>query len=157
MADNGKTIYMICRESAGLTRERAAELLNCGVRSLARWELGEALPPNDIVYHMFTLYPNGQYLAVEHLRNSSELGAAVLPAVEQCDLQTASIRLVNRVLAFADRHRDRQLLQIAEDGVITPDERPLFDEIVKDLDDLIKVSTEVRMAKEKENDYGKSN
>lgn len=91
MANNGKTIYLTCREMAGLTRERAAELLSCGVRTLARWELGEALPPNDMVYRMFTLYPNGQYLAVEHLRNSSELGAAVLPAIDPCDLPKSLI------------------------------------------------------------------
>lgn len=149
MADNGKTIYLTCRELAGLTRERAAELLHYGVRTVARWELGEALPPNDAVYRMSTLYPNGQYLAMEHLRNSSELGASVLPDVDPCDLQTASIRLVNRVLAFADKHRDRQLLQIAEDGVISDEERPVFDDIMRDLKALIKASTEVRIATER--------
>lgn len=152
MANNGKTIYLTCREMAGLTRERAAELLSCGVRTLARWELGEALPPNDIVYRMFTLYPNGQYLAVEHLRNSSELGAAVLPAVDPCDLPTAAIRLINRVMEFAEKHRDRQLLQIAEDGMISDAERPLFDEILKELDGLIKASTEVKLATEPDKD-----
>jgi len=37
----------------------------------------------------------------------------------------ASIRLVNRVPAFSDRYGNRQVLQIAEDGAITDEERGL--------------------------------
>ena len=34
------------------------------------------------------------------------------------DLPRASIQLINKVIRFAEQHRDRELLQIAEDGVI---------------------------------------
>ena len=44
MADADKTIYKICREQAGYTQERAAELLNCSVRQLARYEAGVKRP-----------------------------------------------------------------------------------------------------------------
>lgn len=148
MPNDGKTIYKTCREAAGLTQERAAELLNCGVRTLARWEGGECLPPEDIVYHMTLLY-NSQYLAVEHLRQASQIAADILPAVENCNLQTATIRLVNRVLRFASEHRDQQLLQIAEDGKIDEQEQAMFNEITGELRAIVEASTEVCLAKER--------
>ena len=48
MTDADKTIYKICREQAGYTQERAAELLNCSVRQLARYEAGEVQVPDDL-------------------------------------------------------------------------------------------------------------
>ena len=48
MPDNDKTIYKTCREAAGYTQERAAELLNLSVRQLARFEAGELIPGDDI-------------------------------------------------------------------------------------------------------------
>ena len=74
MTDADKTIYKICREQAGYTQERAAELLNCSVRQLARYEAGEVQVPDDLAYAMVRLY-NSQYLAVEHLRLVSQLAA----------------------------------------------------------------------------------
>lgn len=147
MASDGKSIYKACREAAGITQERAAEMLNCGVRSLARWESGETFPPEDIAYHMSVLY-SSQYLAVEHLRAVSQLAASIVPTVEQCNLQTAALRLVNRVLDFAEHHRDRDLLRIAEDGKITKEEKPLFDDIMRELADVVQAATEVRIARE---------
>lgn len=78
MPDHDKTIYKTCREAAGYTQERAAELLNISVRHLARIESGEQLPPDDIAYSMVMLY-DSQYLAVQHLRRASQLAASILP------------------------------------------------------------------------------
>lgn len=78
------------------------------------------------------------------------IAASIIPAVEDCSLQTATIRLVNRVLDFAEQHRDRQLLKIAEDGVISEEEQPLFHCILDELEELVAASTEVRLAQTKE-------
>ena len=59
---NGCTnIYQNARKIAGLTQERAAELLGLSVRSLADYESGLRLPPNDIADRMVTVY-NSQLL-----------------------------------------------------------------------------------------------
>ncbi|WP_312637172.1 helix-turn-helix transcriptional regulator [Oscillibacter sp.] len=145
MTEPVRNIYKICREQAGYTQERAAELLPCSVRALARYESGECGVPGDIAYRMVRLY-NSQFLAVEHLRNESQLAASIIPAVDDCTLQTAAIRLVNRVLRFAEDHRDRQLMQIIEDGVISGDERPLMNEIMADITEIVRACTEVRIA-----------
>ena len=145
MPDHDKTIYQTCREAAGYTQERAAELLNISVRHLARIESGEQLPPDDIAYSMVMLY-DSQYLAVQHLRRASQLAASILPPVEQITLQTATIRLYNSFARWADKRRDRQLMEIAEDGLIDDDERPIFEEIVRELGDLVKDFYELRLA-----------
>ncbi len=52
-------------------------------------------------------------------------------------LPLAVIQLVNRIIGFADRNRDKELLRIAEDGVIDTAERPAYDQIVNELNDII--------------------
>lgn len=74
------------------------------------------------------------------------MGAMLVPDVEGRTLQAGAIRLVNRVLAFADKHRDRDLLMIAEDGVIDEGERPLINEIVRELEEIRASATEVQLA-----------
>ena len=140
MSGTDKTIYKTCREAAGYTQERAAELLNLSVRHLARIEAGEMIPSDDIAYSMVVLY-DSQYLAVQHLRSASQLAAAILPPVEQ-----TTIRLFNSFSRWADKRRDKQLLEIAEDGQIDETERPIFDEIVRELGELVKDFYELRLA-----------
>lgn len=83
------------------------------------------------------------WLALEHLKQAGgTLG--VLPEVTVQSLPTAAITLINRVLDFADRHRDRQLLRIAEDGIIDETERPDFDAICRDLDGIVGAALQVK-------------
>ena len=140
-------IYKSARKFTGLTQENAAIYLHVSVDSLRKYEGGRQLPPDDVVVAMCDLY-DAPALAAQHLRTASALGKMVLPEVELCSLQTATIRLVNRVISFADAHRDRQLLMIAEDGQIDDTERPLFDAIMRDLEQLVAACTEVKMAQE---------
>lgn len=147
MPGNGIEVYRICREQAGLTQEQAAEGLNCSVRSLARYESGEQHVPDDIAYQMVVLY-DSQYLAVEHLRLVSQVAAEVLPPVTVLDLPRAAIRIINQVRRFADLHRERELLDIAEDGVISPEERPLFDEIMEELHELVQAIMELGISED---------
>ena len=58
----------------------------------------------------------------------------------------AVIQLVNRIIGFADRNRDKELLQIADDGVIDEKERPTYDQIVRELNDIISAAYTLRYA-----------
>ena len=62
----------------------------------------------------------------------------------------AVIQLVNRIIGFADRNRDKELLRIAEDGVIDANERPEYDTIVDELNDIIAVAYTLRYAEDSE-------
>ena len=75
MPEDGRNIYKTCRELAGYTQEHAAELLGCSVRALARYEGGEAFPPDDLAVRMDALYSN-HFLAYDHLCQTSQVAAA---------------------------------------------------------------------------------
>ena len=147
MPGNGIEVYRICREQAGYTQESAAERLPCSVRQLARYESGEAPVPDDIAYQMVVLY-DSQLLAVQHLRLVSHVAADVLPPVTELDLPRATIRIINLVRKFAEHHRERALLDIAEDGVISPEERPLFDEIMAELREIVRAIMELGISED---------
>ena len=83
------------------------------------------------------------WLALEHLKQAGGV-LGVLPEANVQSLPTAAITLINRVLDFAERHRDRQLLRIAEDGIIDEKERPDFDAICRDLDGIVGAALQVK-------------
>lgn len=137
-------LYAKCRRETGLTQETWAERLDVSVESVKAYELGARVPPKAVVVRM--VQASGcQWLALRYLQETDE-GLEVLPKVSITSLPMAVIALINKILAFADRSRDKQLLRIAEDGVIDETERPLFDEIVADLTELIGAVYQVKYA-----------
>ena len=140
-------IYKAARKRAGLTQEKAAASMGVSVESLKAYERYDRLPPMEVVDWMCTVY-EADYLAIQHHRVSS--GAVqVVPEVQVLDLPLAAMRIVNRVQAFAAAHRDKQLMDIADDGVIDEAERPLFDEIIAELEELVKAAYELKYAESK--------
>lgn len=130
MQNDCKNIYQAARKIAGFTQERAAELLGLSPRSLADYETGVRVPPNDVADRMVTAY-NSQLLAVQHLRTSTQFGRELLPEVPSMGLPEAALTLVDAVYDFADDRLDRELIDIARDGVISADERERFDRVVE--------------------------
>lgn len=63
---------------------------------------------------MDALYSN-HVLAYDHLCQTSQVAAALLPAVEDCGLQTAVMRCFNRMERFLEKHPDHRLMEIAEE------------------------------------------
>ena len=72
MNSDFKTMYARHRRAAGMTQEKAAELLGCSVRTLANWEASITIPPDDKVALMCDIY-SSTTLAVEHLRVTTML------------------------------------------------------------------------------------
>lgn len=147
MQEDCRNMYGRYRRAAGLTQERAAELLDCSVRALANWETGVNVPPDDKVVLMCDVYQSPT-LAIEHLRASTVLARQILPAVVQVSLPQAVCTLLARVQQFANRHRTDDLLQIAEDGKIDNIERSDFEEIVAELEGIIQAALALRYAQE---------
>ena len=142
MLTNGPNIYQAARKESCLTQEQAAERLDVSETTVKAWEQGTRVPDNETVARMAELYGT-PWLALEHLRSAgSTLG--VIPEITVQSLPTAAITLINRVLDFAERHRDRQLLRIAEDGIIDETERPDFDDICRDLDGIVGAALQVK-------------
>lgn len=137
-------IYKTARIKAGKTQEGAAEAIGISVESIKAYESYSRLPPAEIVDRMCIVY-DALYLAYQHNRIASG-EIKVVPEIQVLDLPRAAIQLINKVIAFADRHRDRELLQIAEDGVIDESERELFGEIVAELDGIIQAAISLKVS-----------
>lgn len=137
-------IYKTARIKAGKTQEGAAEAIGISVESIKAYESYNRLPPAEVVDRMCIVY-DALYLAYQHNRIASG-EIKVVPEIQVLDLPRAAIQLINKVIAFADRHRDRELLQIAEDGVIDESERELFGEIVTELDGIIQAATNLKVS-----------
>lgn len=140
-------IYSRCRKAAGLTQEKAAEVLDCGVRTLAAWEGGECLPPDNKVLMMCEIYGTPT-LAVDHLRLSSGLAWILLPQVEGKPLAQAVLSLLRAIKAFNAAESDWSLMEIAEDGSISPEERKLFDKLLEQLEDIVEAAYALRLCRE---------
>lgn len=149
MPEEYRNIYKTSRKAAGLTQESAAERLGISVESLRAYETGQRVPPDDVVELMSVLY-NALHLIVQHVREKNAMYSRVVPEVPQCSVLEASARLTNRIYAFADSHADRRLMRMAEDNVIDPVERPEFDAILEELQEIVEAALALRCAKDTE-------
>ena len=141
-----KNIYKTARTSAGLTQERAAEKLGISVESIKAYETYARIPPSQVVDGMCIIYDT-LYLAYQHNRIASG-EIKVVPEVEELDLARAALKLINRVRQV-DASRDG-LMEIAEDGVVDGDERPVFEAIVAMLDELIQAAIELKLSRQRD-------
>ena len=135
MASMGTNLYASCRRRTGMTQEAWAEKLNISVESVKRYETDVRIPPIPVVRKMADLCGDALVGYKYIVKVSQEL--EVLPDIDSVNLQAATIRLMNRMARFASKARDRQLLEIAEDGIISADEKPLYDEIMDELSGLV--------------------
>ena len=146
MQDYKRNIYKTAREAKGLTQEAAAERIGISDSSIRAYETGQRIPPNDVVTDMVELYES-QYLAIQHLRASADMARSIVPDIQEVRLPEAIMGLLDRVYAFTDAPRDRELLRIGKDGIIDDTERPEFEDILADLQGIVEAAMQVRCAK----------
>jgi transcriptional regulator with XRE-family HTH domain len=130
MSKNSENRYKICRESAGLTQEAAADTLGVATRTLSDYENDHANVPDDIVDRMVDAY-RAPILAWWHLKKHNPLGRRlpdfILP-------QTTSDMVLTVVLAD-DELSDitLRLKDIMADGVVTDSEKAILMDCFKRL------------------------
>lgn len=150
MQSNCRNIYRIARNVAGYTQERAAEMLGISVRSLADYESGSRLPPNEVVNDMVMCY-SYQPLGLQHIRNTSKVAQRLLPEIQDIvRLPEAVLTLVDAIYDFADDKDDRALIDIARDGRVDEAERVRFERITEKLNIIIAAAMAVRCAQTEE-------
>lgn len=143
MVEQYRNIYQIARESTGLTQEKASEHLDISVDSLRAYEGGKRIPPDRVVIKMIEIYDT-QYLAYQHLK-TYEVGRTYLPNIEIKDLPAAILRLQKEVSDFL-KLKD-EMIDITYDGVIDEEERPRWEVIMKELNDVVDAIMTLRFAK----------
>lgn len=144
MEQSYTNICAACRKAARMSQEQWAEALHVSVDTVKGWERNLRIPTNATVCAMVRLCDD-PWFAYCHLMQTAE-GLDILPDAQRRPLSIAVIQLVNRIIGFAGRNRDRQLLQIAEDGQIDEKERPTYNEIVRELNEIIGAAYSLRYA-----------
>ena len=145
MYEQWVNIYQTARESSGLTQEKAAERIGVSTESIRIYESGKRIPPDDVVVRMVDIY-DARYLAYQHIKENVKAAGSLIPSnVEIKDLPTAVLRLQKEVNDFM-KIRD-QMIDITCDGVISEDERPAWNRITKELDDISRAIMSLNFAK----------
>ena len=147
MDTTSMNMYARCRHRAGMTQEQWAEALHLSVDAIRRYEGGARTPSCWVVKQMIDV-SGYEALALQHICATTEPLGVVQDVQAGVPLSEAVLRLVNLVYRFGAHHKDRQLMDIAEDGIITPDERDDYDAILDDLRDIIAVAQQVRYSEE---------
>lgn len=145
-------MYCKCRMAAAKyndklrSREGAAELLGLSPSTLADYELGNTkVVPVDKVNLMADLY-NAPELKYWYCSNICPLGED-MPKVELAELDRLTVRtlaMLRNISAVKD-----DLLDITADGVISDDEKPKLDNIIKTLKEVQTVAQSLTLWAEK--------
>ncbi len=127
-----KSIYQITRESLGWTREKAAdEIPGMSAERIEKLENGRAVvQPEDVM--LMAKYYKAPSLCNYYCSHECAIGQDSVPEVKRKELSQIAVETLN-ALNRMNREKDR-LLEIVEDGEITPDEYEDFLNIKTTLD-----------------------
>jgi len=139
-----ENIYKNARKVAGLTQEQAAEQLYISVRSLAEYEAGRTIPPDDVVCRMVEVY-KAKHLAYLHLKQSTEVGRRFLPELHILDLPRSVLRLQKEVADVNGIHRE--MVEVVCDGMVEEHEHETWQSIEKELMEMIGAGLSVVFAR----------
>ena len=135
-----QSIYQITRESLGLTREKAGELIpGFSPERIEKIENERVqIRPDDV--KLMAEYYKAPGLCNYYCSEECPIGKGRTPRVENRELVQIAVETINGINRL-NRVKDR-LLEIAEDGTISPDEYEDFAEIRETLEKLlVSVST----------------
>lgn len=131
------------------SREGAAELLGISPSTLADYELGiTKVVPVDKVVLMADLY-NCPELITGYCKYECPVCGFLPLATEEKNIQGIALRLLKGFNEEELRVMKRNLIEITEDGKIADDEVPKLKEILKNLDSIVEVISEMKIAGEK--------
>lgn len=139
-----ENIYKSARRNAGLTQEQAAEQLYISVRSLAEYEAGRTIPPDDVVCRMVEAY-KAKHLAYLHLKNSTEVGRRFLPDLHILDLPRSVLKLQKEVKDVTDINPE--IVDVACDGEIEEHEHETWQNIEKEILEMVGAGLSVVFAR----------
>lgn len=128
-----ENIYKIARSYTDLTQEKASELLHISPRSLSDYEANKTIPGDDIVCMMVESYGT-DWLAYEHLKQSTVVGQRYLPSIDFTDLAKSVLRLQKEVRDVECVNND--MVDIACDGIVEEHENDKWNQVVKEINEM---------------------
>lgn len=131
---SNQNIYQSARECTDFTQEAAAECLHISTESLRMYETGRRRPSDEMAVMMADAYHDAA-LVYRHIK-ASPVGC-VLPELTERSLQECAMRLFRLLRNIVREERIAALLEIAEDGIIDTQEWPVYNEIMKELYEVV--------------------
>lgn len=129
-----KNAYQISRESLGLTRDAAAELLDfISADRIEKIESEKSLPHPEEILAMADCYKNPS-LCNYFCSHECPIGQEYVPEVKAKDLAQITVEMMVSLNKLA-KEKDR-LMEITVDGEITEDELPDFIKIQEELEQM---------------------
>lgn len=145
-------MYCKCRLEAAKyndklnSREGAAEMLGLSSSTLASYELGlTKVVPVESIALMADVY-NAPELKPWYCTNVCPLGED-MPKIELEELDRITVKTLATLRHISEVKDD--LLDITADGVVSPDEKPKLDNIIKTLKQVTEVAQSLRIWAEK--------
>lgn len=130
----GKNIYQISREEAGLTRAAASEAIGwLSEGRLEKIESGASSAADDEVIAMADAY-HDFLLCNRHCTQMCQIGTQNVGVIEEKELSQITLELLAAINSL-ERDKNR-LIEIAADGQIHEDEKADFDKIGKTLESM---------------------
>lgn len=129
-----KNIYQLAREEAGLTREKASELM-AGISDdrIEKIESEKVLIRPDEVLQMSRCYKKPE-LCNLYCSRECAIGIEQVPEIKEKDLPTIALEILS-VMRFLEKEKDL-LIDIAADGRLSEEEIPAFEVIRTHLESL---------------------
>ena len=146
-----ENVYKAARKSAALhderlsSREMAADLLGVSLSTLSSWENGVVkVVPVEAVVMMADLY-NAPELMTGYCKHECPIGRNFPFATEQKSIEGIALRLIREFGPEKLKALQENLIDIASDGEITADEEEDLRSILKALDELSVVISEMKL------------
>lgn len=131
------------------SREGAAELLGISVSALADYELGiTKVVPVDKVMLMAELY-NCPELKTGYCKYECPIGKTMTLATQVKSIEGIALRMIKEFDSEKINSIKKNFVDIAEDGIISEDEKPELLKIMNQLDELAMVISEIKLIGEK--------
>lgn len=120
------------RELTGKSQEALAAYLRIDARTLRRYEAGELPTPDTVMLEVAELAGRPD-LVHRHYKEKYGIADEILPPVQRVPLAVAVINILRELRRLEEHRVASRLLDLADDGVIDPEERKDFDMIMKQL------------------------
>lgn len=150
-----ENVYLKARKTAAKwnpalnSRQEAADQLGLSVYTLADYELGNTkVVPVDKVVLMADLY-NCPELMTGYCKHECPIGKSMAVATTVGGIEGVTLRILKELDPDSIQGIRKSLVDIASDGVISEDEKPTLQSIVKRLDEMTIAISELRLASEK--------
>ncbi len=116
------------------SQEAWAEMVGMSTRAVQEWEAGHVLPPNCKVIEMIRCGA-APILAFQHMENENELFRQYFQPIRDKGLAESALSTIKELQDVVEDQRD--LIDIARDGKITPDETERRDRITTNIRELM--------------------